>query len=100
MKKILGICGLVLFSGSVFAFGSGGVLGGNPGEASGAVNTKMAVCLDASGNQIPHSYQTKLDRKCELTGQDMIDLINYNNFYRNKPNGESLADIRSRARNS
>lgn len=99
MKKILGICGLMLFSGSVFAFGSGGVLGGNPGEASGAVNAKIAVCLNASGEQIPGSYQTKLNRQCELTGRDMIDLINYNNFYRNKPNGESLSDIRAK-RNS
>ncbi|WP_299015965.1 hypothetical protein [uncultured Photobacterium sp.] len=100
MKKILAVCGLILFSSSVFAFGSGGVLGGNPGEASGAVNAKIAVCLDASGEQIPNSYQTKLDRKCDLTGRDMIDLINYNNFYRNKPNGESLSDIRGKARNS
>ncbi|WP_064605542.1 hypothetical protein [Photobacterium sp. J15] len=99
MKKILGICSLMLFSGSVFAFGSGGVLGGNPGEASGAVNAKIAVCLNASGEQIPGSYQTKLNRQCELTGRDMIDLINYNNFYRNKPNGESLSDIRAK-RNS
>ncbi|ELR65181.1 hypothetical protein C942_01753 [Photobacterium marinum] len=99
MKKILGIFGLMLFSGSVFAFGSGGVLGGNPGEASGAVNAKIAVCLNASGEQIPGSYQTKLNRQCELTGRDMIDLINYNNFYRNKPNGESLSDIRAK-RNS
>lgn len=95
MKKILGICGMLLFSSSVLAFGSGGGLGGNPGEASGAVNAKIGVCLDASGEQIQGSYQTKLDRKCELTGHDMIDLINYNNFYRNKPNGESLTDIRS-----
>ncbi|GAB3534711.1 MULTISPECIES: hypothetical protein [Photobacterium] len=97
MKKILGIS-LLLLSSSVLASnggGNGGSLGGNPGAASGAVNAKIAVCLDGSGEQIPGSYQTKLDRKCKLTGHDMIDLINYNNFYRNKPNGESLSDIRA-----
>ncbi|MCW8328111.1 hypothetical protein MD588_04750 [Photobacterium sp. SDRW27] len=95
MSRILLFCSMMFMSTSVLAFGSGGVLGGNPGEASGAVNAKIAVCLDASGEQIANSYQTKLDRKCKLTGKDMIDLINYNNYYRNKPNGESLSDIRA-----
>lgn len=96
MKSVVAAASLLVFSNTVLAFGSGGVLGGNPGEASGAVNAKIAVCLDAAGNQIPGSYQTKLDRQCQLTGDDMIDLINYNNFYRNKPNGESLSDIRTK----
>ena len=100
MKKIFGLFGLILFSGSVFAFGSGGGLGANPGAASGAVNAKIAVCLDGSGEQIPDSHQAKLNRQCDLTGQDMIDLINYNNFYRNKPRGETLTEIRNRARSS
>ncbi|UXI00646.1 hypothetical protein [Photobacterium sp. TY1-4] len=96
MKNVIAAASLLMFSHAVLAFGSGGVLGGNPGEASGAVNARIAVCLDASGQQIPGSYQDKLDRQCRVTGIDRIDLINYNNFYRNKPNGESLADIRAK----
>ncbi|MGF1738370.1 hypothetical protein [Photobacterium satsumensis] len=100
MRYALYLCTSLFFSSSVLAFGSGGSLGGNPGEASGGVNAKTPVCLDVSGERIPDSFQTKYQRQCTLTGNTMIDLINYNNYYRNKPKGESLSDIKAKSRNS
>ncbi|PSW11084.1 hypothetical protein C9J01_16575 [Photobacterium rosenbergii] len=97
MRYVLCLCASLFFSTSVLAFGSGGSLGGNPGEASGGVNAKTPLCLDVTGERIPDSYQTKYQRQCEITGNTMVDLINYNNYYRNKPNGESLSDIRAKA---
>ncbi|WEM41696.1 hypothetical protein PTW35_13870 [Photobacterium sp. DA100] len=97
MRYVLCLCASLLFSSSVLAFGSGGSLGANPGEASGAVNAKTPLCLDASGERIPDSYQIKYQRQCEITGNTMVDIINYNNYYRNKPSGESLSDIKTKA---
>lgn len=97
MRSLIMLISVVFFSGQALAFGSGGSMGGNPGEASGGVNAKTALCLDVSGERIPGSYQTKLERQCDITGNTAVDLINFNNLYRNKPHNESLSDIRAKA---
>ncbi|MDX1301844.1 hypothetical protein [Photobacterium sp.] len=93
MKALFAIIMLSL-SSYVFAFGSGGSYGGNPAISTGALRNFISVCLDKNGDAITKSHSQKLNRKCAITGVTVIDLINYDNFYDNKPKGETLVDIR------
>ncbi|PSW07213.1 hypothetical protein [Photobacterium lipolyticum] len=93
MKVLFAIMMLSL-SGYVLAYGGGGSYGGNPAVSTGAVKNITSVCLDKKGKPIAKTQSLKLSRECSLTGVTSIDLTNYDNFYKNKPKNETLADIR------
>jgi hypothetical protein len=95
MKTLLALF-LLTASGFVLAFGSGGSLGGNPAVLTGGSNINTPVCLNKRGDAIPHTESTKLNRQCSITWVKVIDRINYDDFYNNKPKGETLADVRNK----
>jgi hypothetical protein len=94
--KILLALFLLTASGFVLAFGSGGGLGGNPAVLTGGSNIDTPVCLNKRGDTIRHTESMKLNRQCSITWVTTIDRINYDNFYDNKPKGETLADVRNK----
>lgn len=91
MKSLLLVT--LVFSGAAMATGGGGG-GGYPGPAYANANS-ATHCYDVQGKRIKNSAEMKKERQCPVTGNDAIDLLNYNNFYGNKPKGETLSMIRS-----
>ncbi|TKB48699.1 hypothetical protein FCL40_11130 [Ferrimonas sediminicola] len=91
MKSLLLVT--LVFSAAALATGGGG--SGYPGPAY-ANNTAASHCYDAKGKRIKGSAVMKQERRCPITGVDAIDMVNYNNFYGNKPKGETLSMIRSK----
>ncbi|USD38135.1 MULTISPECIES: hypothetical protein [Ferrimonas] len=93
MKTLLFTLVTLFFSSTALATGGGG--GGNPGPAAG-VNISASHCFDANAKRIKGSATMKKERRCPVTGVNQIDLLNYNNFYGNKPKNETLSMIQKR----